>query len=226
VSVLITAFGPWDGGSNASAAMLAELRQRHKRLEKAAGTAVALELLPVDTDKAPLLLLDLIRAVRPSHILLSGQAAGRNRVALERLAVNFRDFSVPDATGAKIQAQPVVQGGPEGYVSTWPDPEGAVAAIEAQGIPAHLSFHAGTHLCNQLLYTALHHASTTSARYAVAFLHLPLTPAQVIAREPAAERHPSCAHLAPERTAHAVEILLGRIASQPVAARARKKVPA
>jgi pyroglutamyl-peptidase len=211
VSVLVTAFGPWDGGSNASAALLAELEARREDLEALAGAPVVLELLPVDTVVAPELLGRLLRTHRPSHALLTGQAAGRNRVALERLAVNLRDFSIPDSSGATIRSLPVVEDGPAAYRATWPDLEGAAAAIEAAGIPAGVSSHAGTHLCNQLLYTALHTAALGDEGPAAAFMHLPLTPAQVIAREPAAERHPNRPHLDPALAARAVEILLGRL---------------
>ncbi len=210
MSVLVTAFGPWDGGSNASAALLAELEARREDLEAIAGAAVVLELLPVDTVVAPELLGRLLRTHRPSHALLTGQAAGRNRVTLERLAVNLRDFSIPDSSGATIRSLPVVEDGPTAYPATWPDLEGAAAAIEDAGIPAGVSSHAGTHLCNQLLYTALH-AAALGEGPAAAFMHLPLTPAQIIAREPAAERHPNCPHLEPALAARAIEILLGRL---------------
>lgn len=211
MSLLVTAFGPWDGGSNASAALLAELEGRRERLESLAAAPVLLELLPVDTILAPELLARLLRMHRPRHALLTGQAAGRNRLMLERLAVNLRDFSIPDSSGATIRALPVVEDGPTAYLATWPDLPGAAAAIEEAGIPAGVSSHAGTHLCNQLLYTALHATALAGEGPATAFLHLPLTPAQVIAREPAAERHPNCAHLDTALAARAIEILVGRL---------------
>lgn len=211
MTLLVTAFGPWDGGSNASAALLAELESRRDRLESLAGAPVVLELLPVDTILAPELLARLLRTHRPSHALLTGQAAGRNRLTLERLAVNIRDFSIPDSSGLTIRAMPVVEDGPTAYPATWPDLPGAAAAIEEAGIPAGVSSHAGTHLCNQLLYAALHGTAVAGEGPTATFLHLPLTPAQVIAREPAAERHPNCPYLDPAVAAAAVEILIGRL---------------
>lgn len=214
MTILVTAFGPWDGGTNASAALLAELEVRREDLEALAGAPVLLELLPVDTALAPELLGRLLRTHRPSHALLTGQASGRNRVMLERLAVNLRDFSIPDSSGVSIRSLPVVEEGPTAYKATWPDLPGAAAAIEAAGIPAGVSSHAGTHLCNQLLYTALHAGALAGEGPAIAFVHLPLTPAQVIAREPAAERHPNCAHLDTGLAVRAIEILIGRLGRQ------------
>jgi pyroglutamyl-peptidase len=42
----------------------------------------------------------------------------------------------------------------------------------AAGIPAKLSYTAGTYVCNDLLYTLLHRFSGTPTR--VAFVHIPL----------------------------------------------------
>ena len=55
-----------------------------------------------------------------------------------------------------------------------------MAAIRQAGIPAALSFHAGTHLCNQMLFTCarlieLHRLPTLNG-----FIHIPHTPENVL----------------------------------------------
>jgi pyroglutamyl-peptidase len=218
MTVLITGFGPFDGGSNASEALVNALTKRASALGRVAGGAVEILVLPVDTAKAGDLLAEAVARVRPSRVLLSGQAAGRNRISLERIATNRRDFRVPDMTGLQVRDAKVLDGTPDSYVASWPDLDGTVAALNAAGIPAQVSEDCGTHLCNQVLYLALHAAAETGLTYAATFLHLPLLPEQVIAGEPAAQRHPNCPFMTLDMTVRAVEIVLERSAAIEVAA--------
>jgi pyroglutamyl-peptidase len=191
--LLITGFGAFDGGSNASEALLGAVAGRRGELERVIGGAVETEVLPVDTEVAPARLSEALRRFEPSHVLLTGQAAGRARVTLERFAVNLRDFRVPDQGGHIATGEPVAPDGPAAYAATWPDLAGAAAAIEACGVPAAVSNHAGTHLCNQMLYHVLH--GDGAAPPVATFLHLPITPEQMIRGEPAARRHADCPYL-------------------------------
>ena len=61
-------------------------------------------------------------------------------------------------------------GGPTAYFATVPV-RAMTAAIEAQGIPAAVSYTAGTYVCNDLLYTLLHHYAGTPVR--AGFIHVP-----------------------------------------------------
>lgn len=71
--------------------------------------------------------------------------------------------------------EPVVPGGPTAYFATVPV-RAMTAAIEAQGIPAAVSYTAGTYVCNDLLYTLLHHYAETPVR--AGFIHVPFLPEQ------------------------------------------------
>jgi pyroglutamyl-peptidase len=211
MTVLITGFGPFDGGSNASERLLEALDAWRAALASLAQDEVMLALLPVDTVEAPIRLAALLDEVRPTHVLLTGQAAGRAAICLEQRAVNRRHFAIPDCNGRLLADAVVVQGGPDALAATWPDPQGGVAALAAAGIPAQLSQDCGVFLCNQLLYTVLHRRDRSMSEPAAMFLHIPLTPEQVAAGEPAARRHPDCPSLAVQAAARAVEILLGRL---------------
>ncbi|MBE0636508.1 hypothetical protein IH601_10975 [Candidatus Bipolaricaulota bacterium] len=48
-------------------------------------------------------------------------------------------------------------------------------------IQPKLSYHVGTHLCNHILYTALHDVQKQNSGLKAGFLHLPMTASQVIA---------------------------------------------
>jgi pyroglutamyl-peptidase len=211
--LLITGFGAFDGGSNASEALLGAAAGRRAEFERIIGGGVETDVLPVDTEAAPARLSALLRRFGPSHVLLTGQAAGRARITLERFAVNLRDFRVPDEGGHVATAVPVAPEGPAAYAATWPDLPGAAAAIEAGGVPAAVSNHAGTHLCNQMLYHVLH--GDGAAPPAATFLHLPVTPEQVIRGEPATRRHADCPWLPTTMALAAVDALLHHLATTP-----------
>lgn len=218
MTVLITGFGPFDGGSNASEALVNALSRRRGQLGEAARAPVETLILPVDTKRAGGLLAEAVERLRPARLLLTGQAAGRNRLSLERLATNLRNFSVPDAAGTLATNLAVLEGAPESYPANWPDLEGAAAALNAAGIPAQISENCGTHLCNQLLYLALHAARESGLSYSATFLHVPLLPEQVIAGEPAARRHPNCPYMPLDMTVRGTEIILRHSAALGIAA--------
>jgi pyroglutamyl-peptidase len=211
MSVLVTGFGPYDGGSNASQALVEAIAERRDEAERSAGEAVHTRILDVDTRLTPALLLDLVEELQPSRVLLCGQAIGRERVALERRAFNFLDFIVPDCMGQRPRGACVLDGGPAFLDATWPDLDGTASALNAAGIPAYMSGHAGAHLCNQVFYTLLH-ALGPAATCAVTFLHVPALPDQVARAEPATERVKNCPSMPLGLTQRTVHMLLARSA--------------
>tara|TARA_A100001391_G_scaffold205036_2_gene203116 strand:+ start:2815 stop:3399 length:585 start_codon:yes stop_codon:yes gene_type:complete len=96
-----------------------------------------------------------------------GQAPGSSRLRLESIGLNLR------TDGSEILSD-----APAAYRS--PLPLSAVAAqIREAGIPAAVSHHAGTYLCNAALFLSQHYISSFGMRTASAFVHIPLAPAQV-----------------------------------------------
>ena len=111
----------------------------------------------------------------PNAILCIGQAAGRATITPEVVGINLRNASIPDNAGNQPQHTPVVEGAPAAYFSTLPVRE-MVAAIQGAGLPSSLSYSAGVFVCNDLLYTLLHHYDGTTTR--VGFIHIPCLPEQ------------------------------------------------
>ena len=176
--LLVTAFGPYDGALNASEVLLDSLRNDPPGELQALGDRVAFDVFVCDTRTLDDQLGEALSRHSPSCCLFLGQARQRNRLALERLAVNIRDFGVPDARGAQPADLPVIADGPAAYWSTLPATGDILSAWRRAAIPAVMSSHAGTHLCNQLLYLALHRAAAGEAPPA-GFLHLPVLPEQI-----------------------------------------------
>ena len=113
--------------------------------------------------------------LRPDAVVCVGQAGGRAGVTPELVAVNLRSARIPDNAGNAPMDEPVVPGGPDGLFSTLPVEEMA-ARVRALGLPASVSYSAGTYVCNDLMYTVLHHFAGTGVR--AGFIHVPFLPEQ------------------------------------------------
>ncbi|GAB5469985.1 MAG: pyroglutamyl-peptidase I [Rhodospirillales bacterium] len=142
---------------------------------------VSLEV-PVRTQGLwPLIEETLVRE-RPDIWLGVGVAPRIMSIRMEAVGVNCRDFEVADNDGVKLEGAPVLDGGPAAYFSTLPS-RAVVAAMREAGIPAELSYSAGTHLCNQMLYTTLHLIAQKGLSTQSGFLHVPYTPEFVAERQ-------------------------------------------
>ena len=97
----------------------------------------------------------LIRRHRPELIVCLGVAQGIPAIHLERVALNLDDTEAPDNAGRIHAAKRIVKGGPLAYESTLPIIK-MRERLRARGIPAAISNHAGTYVCNHVFYVARH----------------------------------------------------------------------
>ncbi len=139
-------------------------------------------ILPVDKDRAPNLLINIIKEVTPDTVLCFGLALGRAKISLERIAVNLMDFRIADNAGVKVSDRHIVEGGPAAYFSNLPV-RSLLEALQAGGIPAQLSLSAGAYLCNQIFYSMMHYISTNELDIKAGFIHLPALPEQTASME-------------------------------------------
>jgi pyroglutamyl-peptidase len=169
--VLLTAYGPYDDWpENASWLVMQELLQ-----EIPQNIELVTRLYPVDFGEV---------AGRLEHdvtqgfdtVLALGQAPGRACIALEGVGINWAcDRGIPPE-----DAVPLDPNGPAAYSSTLPLKRWT-ELLRGAGIPAEVSFHAGTYLCNAALYWAHHFSAQHGLPTRAAFLHLPLATQQVVA---------------------------------------------
>jgi len=102
----------------------------------------------------------------------------------ERLRADLQagyDFAIHVGLNLRTDGAEILPDAPAAYRSKLP------LAISAQkirdaGIPAAVSHHAGTYLCNAALYLSHHYSAAFSMRTQSLFVHVPLAPSQV-ARE-------------------------------------------
>lgn len=173
MKLLLTAFEPFDSTRiNASLRVLEAIRKR--RIPR---VTLSTAVLPVDTRKAPPLLVRKIESIKPDVVLCLGQASRRAVISIERVALNLLDFEKPDNAGRKLKDRPIAHDGPAAYFSTLPVRE-LHRALTRAGIPAELSRDAGGYLCNQLFFTLLHHLAQHRPDTRGGFIHLPMLPQQ------------------------------------------------
>lgn len=165
--ILVTAFEPFGGDSvNSSMAALEALPDSVS--VKGQTVSVVRAGIPVVFGRCGEVLDETLAAVRPDGVISLGMAAGRGQITPEIFAVNARYARSADNAG---QCYPMLfpcdPAGPEAYRSTLPA-ETIAGRITEAGIPAGLSFTAGTYVCNDLFY----HLMKTSAVPA-GFIHVP-----------------------------------------------------
>jgi pyroglutamyl-peptidase len=135
-------------------------------------------VLPVDHTAARAMVTFALGDSELVAVVHLGLAGGRARIALEQIAVNVMDYSIPDAKGRRFAGEPCVIGGPAAYLSTLPNRE-ILTALTADGVPGYLSYTAGTYLCNQTLYWTLHAIAQRGQAVRAGFVHVPFLPAMV-----------------------------------------------
>jgi len=143
------------------------------------GIRVTTAVMPVSYAKLRRLIPQLIARHRPRFVMSIGLALGAPVVKVEAVAVNAAHFVVPDAEGAlPTGGKRIEPKGPDARAATWKT-DAVVEAILAEHVPAALSFHAGTHLCNLTLFTFLGALAAADSTAPCGFLHLPYLPEQV-----------------------------------------------
>jgi len=164
-TVLLTGFEPFAGDvTNPSGAAV------HLVASRWAGPEILVTaVLPVTFAGAAERLRELMAEHRPAVVLATGLAGGRAAIGVERVAVNLRDARIPDNDGAQPIDVPSVPGAGPAHFATLPVKEIA-RRIAVAGVPAEVSYSAGTFVCNHVFFTALEAAASGTR---AGFVHVP-----------------------------------------------------
>ena len=133
---------------------------------------ISLEL-PVLYDECFDLVETAILQEQPDVILHLGLAQGRKFITPERIAINVDDTSIGDNDGVIRRVKVIKEDGKNAYFSTLPL-EKIVKYIQAKDIPVKISNHAGTYICNHVMYQTLYFIETNNLKIQAGFIHLPL----------------------------------------------------
>ncbi|MDA1177953.1 MAG: pyroglutamyl-peptidase I [Planctomycetota bacterium] len=167
-SVLITAFEPYDvWKTNSSWLTLVELTRDLPDF-----LSITTRLYPVEYGA----LRQRLEAdfERPYDVILHlGQAPGSSGIQFESIAVNVA------SERNDLESWPLIDEGPLAYRSKLPLEE-IVRALRSEKIPATVSYHAGTYLCNAAMYWSHYLAELRGYRSMSTMIHLPLETTQVV----------------------------------------------
>ena len=171
--ILYTGFSPFGGESiNPSFEALKLLP------EKIAGAEVVIREIPTEFGRGPEAVLKAVKELSPDAVICVGQAGGRASVTPEYIGINCRNARIPDNAGQKPEFERIRPEGPDGIFSRLP-----VALIaekcREKGIPAAVSYSAGTYVCNDVLYTLLYE---TDPGLPAGFIHVPYACSQTAAQ--------------------------------------------
>lgn len=164
-TVLLTGFEPFgDDAVNPSGMAVDLLAERWSGPERLV-TAV----LPVAFRGAAERLRVLLAEHRPDVVIATGLAGGRAAIGVERVAVNLIDARIPGNDGEQPIDVPSVPGAAPAHFATLPVKAIAQSIADA-GIPAEVSYSAGTFVCNHVFFTALEAAASGTR---AGFIHVP-----------------------------------------------------
>ena len=166
MTILLIGFEASDSQDSASATVLSSVMDQQ---DEAWGDDVISEMLSVEKatieemhERQSQQLVELIFDYRPDVILFVGQIVGRNKLMLERFALNFfiDQRIAEEAAAAHWQTLPDLE--------TWPQ------VLEKSGLNLGISNFSDTNVTNHALYSALHLANTEQLPLQAGLLHLPL----------------------------------------------------
>jgi pyroglutamyl-peptidase len=172
MSVLLTGYEPFGEFEENPSEQLA----RRLDGDEVSGREVVGSVLAVEFDGIGERLATLVDRHDPEVVVCTGLAAGETAIRLERVGVNVADAAgTPDNADADPVDQRIDDDGADAHLSTLPLVR-TVEHLRTRGIPARVSNTAGTHLCNDALYSTLAYLQQTGRDTPAGFVHLPATP--------------------------------------------------
>ena len=174
--VLVTGFTPFGGETtNPSWEIVKALP------DSIAGYGIEKLRVPTEFGKAIDVAGRAIDKWQPQLVLCFGQAGGRSRMSVERVAINVDDARIADNAGQQLIDQPIRSNAPAAYFCTVPV-KAMVAGMVRAGVPSEVSNSAGTFVCNHLIYGVLHHIASNGYAMRAGFIHVPFMETQIVDR--------------------------------------------
>ncbi len=177
MKILLTGFDPF-GGEKINPAMEAVLAVS----DSIAGAQIAKLIVPTVFYRSIETVLEAIEKEKPDVVLSIGQAGGRRALTPEKIAINLNEAAIPDNEGNQPHDQSVYEDGPDAYFTSLPV-RNMVDGIRSEGLPAAVSYSAGTFVCNHLMYGVLYHIDREFPDVKAGFMHVPYLHRQAEGKE-------------------------------------------
>jgi pyroglutamyl-peptidase len=176
IHCLITGFDAFGGSNDNPSQTIVESLPKSIKLRK---SKVTLDLhslvLPSCGDNSWRILrraLDAVPVTQPVCIVLTGVAAHRGSISIERFALNIRDYRIKDNCGEEWHGDRIAENGPEAF-RTDVDVEFLTQRLRKKGLPTDISNHCGTFVCNEIYYRALLACQQAGRKHKSVFVHIP-----------------------------------------------------
>jgi pyroglutamyl-peptidase len=129
-------------------------------------------LLPVDYVLGPQTLINQLRSKKYEAWLGLGQAGGRSKISLERVAINWKEKDFNQISNdVHFSPGPLVENSPAAYIHQG-DLKKLKQMLTDNNIPAEISLTAGSYVCNAVYYFAM------KEQIKSLFVHVPYIPEQ------------------------------------------------
>jgi len=175
MKVLITGFEPF-GGDNKNPTEIIAKTLNGKVIN---GAQIIGKILPVSVKRAGPKLGRILNELKPDVVINLGLAPTYSNIAVERVALNILDARIPDNDGYQPIDEPIEKDASIAYFATLPV-RAIVKELRDNGIPAVISYSAGTYLCNYVMFKTLHYSKLHDYPKKAGFIHVPYTPDQVV----------------------------------------------
>jgi pyroglutamyl-peptidase len=171
MQALLTGFEGWAGKVNPSGKIAKALNG-----EKIGALTVTGKELPEDFYKLPAILRQLINKLKPDIVISTGWDY-ISKIKVEKVSLNvmnciFGDKTIPDNSGNAPKGKDVIRGGPLSLEATIPA-ELIVNKLTKKHIPSYVSYHAGTHCCNDVMYSGVYYTQKVKPNSVAGFVHIP-----------------------------------------------------
>ncbi len=199
MKILVTGFDPFGGD---------KVNPAYEAVKLLPGTIAGAEVIKIEIPtvygKSGEAVEEGIKKYRPDVVLCIGQAGGRSTITVERVAINLAEARIKDNEGNQPIDKPLEKDGENAYFATIPV-KAMVNNIRKHGIPANISYTAGTFVCNAVMYDLLYMVNKKYPEIKGGFIHVPFAPEQVV------DRPDGTASLPVEITAKALEYAIEAI---------------
>ena len=172
--ILFTGFDPFGGEKMNPAFEAVKLLP-----DTIAGAEVIKVEIPTVFNKGPEVMLEAVKKYEPDYVICVGQAGGRQTFTPEFVGINYQDARIKDNSGAQPIDVKIVEDGADAYFTLLPV-RSIVQELKSRGIPASISYTAGTFVCNDVMYRLLHYINTTGSKIIGGFIHVPYACEQAV----------------------------------------------
>ncbi|MGM0217486.1 pyroglutamyl-peptidase I [Enterococcus sp. AZ126] len=176
MKVLVTGFDPFGGDSINPAYEAVKMIPN----EVAGAEIIKLEIPTVFKESGEVVEAA-IREHNPDIVICVGQAGGRSAISFERVAINLAEARIPDNKGNQPIGTKLEEDGETAYFTTLPI-KAMMKNVQKHGLPAYISYTAGTFVCNDIMYRLLYMIDKEFSDVKGGFIHVPFEPTQVIDR--------------------------------------------